>query len=441
MASLSRHRNGWNIRYVDLNGNRKSFYPGKMTAKAAEGVKRQLEQLLSSLKSRTGLPDETAAWVANCGEAMRQKLFSHGLIAKPPEPARPVTLGEFTKAYIEKNSDAKPSTKIVWNRCRSLLVAHFGESASLQSIGIGEAKDFRHWMLREGNQKSPGTGLEENTVRKMCSVASQIFADAVDRKLISENPFEHKDIPRTTKENRKRDRFISREISEQVLQACPDAQWRLIFALSRFGGLRCPSEHLSLRWPDVDWKAGRINVRSPKTEHHEGKESRLVPIFPELRPYLEAVYQEAKDKNGFVITRYRSTEGNLRTSLRKIIVRAGLTPWPKIFHNLRATRETELAGEYPIHVVCSWIGNSPVIAARHYLTVTDADFDKASDAHHFALQKAAENDGTEQGTGEQVSEKTRRKRPKTEKPLAKPRVKNGRYRTRTCDLFRVKEAR
>jgi hypothetical protein len=33
---------------------------------------------------------------------------------------------------------------------------------------------------------------------------------------------------------------------------------------------------------------------------------------------------------------------------------------------------------YPLHVVCRWIGNSAVIAARHYLTVTDAHFAKAA---------------------------------------------------------------
>ncbi|HWL06848.1 MAG TPA: hypothetical protein VNQ76_00385 [Planctomicrobium sp.] len=138
MASLSRHRNGWNIRYVNHHGKRQSFYPGKMTAKAAESVKRHLEQLLSSLKSRTALPDETAAWVANCGEAMRQKLHKHGLITKPDEPEKPVTLAEFTASYIEKRTSEKESTRTVWRRCRSLLLAHFGAAASLKSVGIGD---------------------------------------------------------------------------------------------------------------------------------------------------------------------------------------------------------------------------------------------------------------------------------------------------------------
>jgi hypothetical protein len=44
---------------------------------------------------------------------------------------------------------------------------------------------------------------------------------------------------------------------------------------------------------------------------------------------------------------------------------------------MRASRETELAAEHPIHVVCAWIGNSQAIAARHYPQVTDEDFREA----------------------------------------------------------------
>jgi hypothetical protein len=63
--------------------------------------------------------------------------------------------------------------------------------------------------------------------------------------------------------------------------------------------------------------------------------------------------------------------------MRRIIKRAGLKPWPKVFQNLRSTRETELQVTHPTHVVCAWIGNSPQVAHKHYLQVTDDDFAKA----------------------------------------------------------------
>jgi hypothetical protein len=58
-------------------------------------------------------------------------------------------------------------------------------------------------------------------------------------------------------------------------------------------------------------------------------------------------------------------------------MRAGLQRWRMFFQNLRSTRETELADDFPMHVVCQWIGNSQPIAAKHYLQVTDDHFTRA----------------------------------------------------------------
>jgi len=116
---------------------------------------------------------------------------------------------------------------------------------------------------------------------------------------------------------------------------------------------------------------------TPKLEHHAGKETRVIPIFPELRPHLEEAWELAEPGTEYIITRYRDRNANLRTQLLRIIKRAGVKPWPKLFNNLRSTRETKLAEEYPLHVVCAWIGNSQPVAAKHYLQVTDEHFTKA----------------------------------------------------------------
>src|SRR5262249_57784702 len=95
------------------------------------------------------------------------------------------------------------------------------------------------------------------------------------------------------------------------------------------------------------------------------------------------------------------SNANLRTTFTKIIRRAGEKPWPKLFHNLRASRETELAAEYPIHVVCEWIGNTAAIAAKHYLTVREEDYERAAQSGakpgapeaHFPAQQVAAGNG------------------------------------------------
>ena len=69
---------------------------------------------------------------------------------------------------------------------------------------------------------------------------------------------------------------------------------------------------------------------------------------------------------------------NLGTRFKKIIRRAGVEAWPKPFQNCRSSRQTELEQQYPTYVVCAWLGNTPKVAHKHYLTVTEDHFDEAT---------------------------------------------------------------
>ena len=193
---------------------------------------------------------------------------------------------------------------------------------------------------------------------------------------------------------------MTREEIDRVLKSCPDHHWRAITALSHDGGLRCPSEVLSLRWQDIDWDAGRIIVQSPKTEHHPGKASRVIPLFPELRPILAESFDLAPDGAEFVVdAKFRKAamgkagwmNANLRTTFEKIVHRAGLQTRPRLFHNLRASRETELVESYPVQVVTSWLGNTPSVAMRHYLMTTDEHFEAALKGDSEVAQNAAQH--------------------------------------------------
>src|SRR5262249_23772565 len=143
------------------------------------------------------------------------------------------------------------------------------------------------------------------------------------------------------------------------------------------------------------WEKGKIRVDSPKTGE------RWIPLFPELRPFLEEAFELAQPGAVHLITSKRDEGQNLRTRFVKIIRRAGLKPWPKPFHNLRASRETELAATYPLHVVCDWIGNSTLIAQKHYLQVTDEDFERAAKSGAGALQNQVQHASASVGTNSQ----------------------------------------
>jgi integrase len=348
------------------DGRRPAIRLGKVSQRTAESVKYRVEQLLECKMLNRPMEPDLAQWVAKLHPRMAKRFAVVGLIAMPSESVGP-TLKNFITEYIAARSDIKPRST---NRLESAgvkLVECFGPDRPLKDFTVGDADNFRVWLI--------GQGFAENTVRRLCGRAKQFFKAAMRRKLIPENPFA--DLVSAVRGNPSRFYFVTQDEATKVLDACPDAEWRLLFALSRYGGLRCPSEHLSLRWGDIDWANNRIRVPSPKTEHIEGKESRMIPMFPELKPYLEEAFELAEPGTEFVINRYRSCNANLRTQLMRIIKRAGLKPWGKPFQNLRSTRETELMETFPAHVVCGWIGNSEAIALKHYLQVTDDHFERA----------------------------------------------------------------
>ena len=230
--------------------------------------------------------------------------------------------------------------------------------------------------------------MAESTVARHTKYARQLFTDARKRRLLVENPFSETKV--SDRPNAEREFFVSREVAQKCIDAAPDWQWRLIIALARFGGLRCPSEVLLLRFGDVLIDKERIVIHSPKTAN-SGKSSRVIPLSPELQPYLQDAWDNTEEGQEFMITRYRERTQNLRTTFQKIIARAGLTNWPKLFQNLRASRQTELAERFPTHVVCGWMGNSPKVAQKHYLQTTDEHFRAACSALQNPVQSLAVN--------------------------------------------------
>ena len=136
--------------------------------------------------------------------------------------------------------------------------------------------------------------------------------------------------------------------------------------LVRYGGLRCPSEVHQLEWRDVDFENQILKVRTHKTAYRE------LPMFPEIAGHIADARDRAPEGASWVVPIHRHRSGRaLYSAFRNRIERVqDVTRWPKLFVNLRASRETELAEQFPMHVVTYWLGNSPTVAASHYLRVT-----------------------------------------------------------------------
>jgi integrase len=366
MASVSRDANGTKrVLFTDGDGERRSVRLGKVSVKAAESFRLRVEALLAAKELHQSPDAELAAWLHDLPERMHARLVRVGL-TDPRASATRVTLGGLLAAFFA-GVDVKPATRVRMEQVKTAMVDYFTDARDVATIDEADAESWRAKLKEHGYAPA--------TISRTVLYARQVFRWAIRRGMASRNPFAA--LKAGSQTNTARAVFVSRDTIAKVIDAAPDAEWRLLIVLSRFGGLRVPSEALALRWSDVDWEHNRLTVRSPKTEHHEGKGERIIPLFPEIREHLQTVFDAAPVGSVNVIGRYR--EGaNLNPHFRRIIERAGLTPWDRTWHNLRASRQTELAATYPLHTVCAWIGNTKAIAAGHYLQVTDADWTRAT---------------------------------------------------------------
>ena len=378
MASLSKDPNGnRTVQFVAGDGKRRSVRLGKVNKKVAESIKVRIETLNALAVARLPMDADTAAWAAGIGDELAAKLAAVGLI---PE-RRSQALGAFLAEYLTRRSHAdKPGTVVHLRTVKNDLTRFFGADTDLRAVTEGKAEEFKSNLQARK--------LAAATVARRLKAVRMFFAYATRTRLVPANPFAEVSAPSVIPEGRRH--YIS-PADTGLLIAASNPTWRAIVALARFAGLRCPSEVLSLKWEHVNFETSRMTIPAPKMEHLPGRAFRVAPIFAALRPYLDEAFELAAKGEVYVVggpqgDRYRAAADtpdgwvncNLRTQFEKIVVRAGLVPWPRLFHNLRASCETDLMQHHPIHVVTAWLGNTPRIALGHYLQTLDRDFEKAT---------------------------------------------------------------
>ena len=228
MASIGKEAGGFRILFVDpSSGRRKTVRLGHVTRRQAEAVKVKVEALLASMITGHAPDEEVSRWLAGLDGRLVARLARVGLVAKRTTE----TLGTFLKRYASERIDVKPATQALWGYVQRNLVEHFGAEKLLRQIGPGDADGFKMYLV--------GLGLAPTTIRRRLQFVRQFFRAALRRKLIDTNVFAEVGTPAAADSGRQR--FITREQTAKILDVCPDATWRVITVLARYGGLRCPS--------------------------------------------------------------------------------------------------------------------------------------------------------------------------------------------------------
>jgi integrase len=261
------------------------------------------------------------------------------------------------------------------------MKAYFGESASLEGVTAEQCHKYKAELLRKHSQGYTAKQIERGR---------NLFTAAVNRKLLTENPFAT--VIAGRHHNPDKMYFASAEETQALLDACNSPKQRLIIALARWGGLRCPSELVGLKWSEVNWERNRFIVHSPKTEG-QGKSQRTVPIFKELYPFLREAIEAAPEGIDRVYPEFTEKK-SLGSFIEKLATRAGIVLWIKPFQNMRSSRATELIEIFPAHIVNAWMGHTEAVAMAHYRQTgkaADKFFDQAAGAGEIPTEKKGGN--------------------------------------------------
>lgn len=363
MATIVNRPNGHKWVQLKVAGKRRTIRLGKATTSQAEAFCRHVELLAAAL-AYGQIPDpRITQWVNDLDRAMYRKLAAAGLAE---QTAVPTSLNALIVSHAA-SLDVKASSRSTFDNTTRNLRDYFGASRDFRKISAGQAKDFRVWLTKSGRYRgNTQLPLSAATVSRRCRRARQIFTYAVEHGWIAKNPFAG--MRGWTESNRERDHYVSREtIAKLIEHAEPEMQ--LLLALTRFAGVRCPSEAIPFEWTWVRWEDATLRVRSPKTDRYPNGAFRTVPIFAELQSHLQEAWQRATEQP-LLFPSLQLSNFALSKRLAAICEKAGVTPWRKPWNNIRASCETDWIAEHAdIFKVAAWMGHSPQVALAHYSRV------------------------------------------------------------------------
>jgi integrase len=364
MASLS--KDGKITFYVDKK--KRSFRVTRLNKKAAQTVLNKVEQLLSYRVGNEPLPESLQRWLSSCDRWLIEAMANAGLC----DPPNDVTVVEFFEKYIQDRPESRRDWQKNHNNTLQAVKRYFGSDVLLRDVSSEDAQQFRRWLATEAKptgKDMPKQGYAEATVAGHIKICRKIFKHAEKQQIVHANPF--KTVEAGSQKNSDRQFEIDRDMLQRLLDVAPDRHWRLLILLVRIGGLRTGSETRALRWRDVDFVNREINVPGAKGKNRpDGSRNirwRIIPIYPELLEPLKDCFDPTEE---FVLYGITGTDANVYNKFRKLVKKAGLTPWPRLWHNMRASRDSELtAAGIPDFIVSQLQGNTVQVSRDHYKMV------------------------------------------------------------------------
>ena len=368
---------------IRINGKTRTIRLRGVSVRAVERFRDYLYRLRDARRLNVAPDAVVTAWLGGLPDETYSKLVGLGLTAPRLDTPTAPTLKAWVERRIAARPDWEPGTRKDVKGSADLLFQFFGPNHRIDEITRFMVEEWIGWL-----RDTPYFGMKlrsRATIQRHVRNGKGLFSAAVAARFIDSNPFAGF---KSGSVAAARPVYVTPEQAVSMIEACASVAWRTLIGLARYAGLRVPSESHILRWGDVDWERGRLNVRSPKTKRFPGHEARAVPMVPALRRLLEDGLHDAQDGQTCVVP---LSNTSLQVRIGQITTRAGLGIIARPFVTLRQSCETEWAERFPQHAVSAWMGHSEQVSRKHYLMVPDELFDRAAKSADKALARATIN--------------------------------------------------
>lgn len=253
------------------------------------------------------------------------------------------TVDEFMKVSFELNNG---------NRCDSTIKAHLNNYNKHIKPIFGNkkldelaSKDFTLWQ----NNLQKKERLAKRTIIKVRGLLNSMYEDAIDDKLLTENPIKkvkqlnETENPKVARQKLKP--FKTQEI-KKILNSCSSIQDKNLLSTLFFTGMRA-GELIGLKWDAIDFENKTITIRGQVVNGRDkemlktSKSNRIIPLIDALIPSLKNQYKLTGHQKSFVFLTQKTNKhyhsaGKLREQIWiKVLEKANIE-----YRNLHQCRGT-----------------------------------------------------------------------------------------------------
>jgi len=339
-VKLYRDRAGWRIAFYPIDGGTRRFM--RLTASTEREARAQRDRLRDAMRADATLRTGT--------------------------PSTVPTLAQWSERFPALHPDLSQASLANIAKAARRLVAQVGGGTRIDAITTEDARGFCAGL----------TEFAPATRASLIRHAKWLFSAAVKLGHLEHSPFRHESVPSAEEA---RWEYVDEATTRALMRACPSEGARALVALARWAGLR-RQEAVRLVWGDIDLGRRRLTVRAGGGGEVTTKSrTRLVPIEPRLAAFLASLSPKPPrapfDPARPVAAGCGGPSGSYK-HIRAARAAAGLA-YPQPLHALRKSRQTDwIEAGHDVFAVARWMGNSVLVAQKHYHRTTEEAMDKAA---------------------------------------------------------------